>query len=81
MKKQLKTKEDMQAIRKQNKNEEGISRQDSVCKEIIKKGQNGYGLKFEGRIFIESVLPGKEMSLFVKQTFFRMFNRYHRGWQ
>lgn len=81
LKKQLKTNEDMQAIRKQNKNEEGISRQDSVCKENITRGQNGYGLKFEGRIFIESVLPGKEMSLFVKQTFFRMFNRYHRGWQ
>jgi hypothetical protein len=69
LKKQLKTNEDMQAIRKQNKNEEGISRQDSVCKKIIERGQNGYGLKFEARMFIESVLPGKKISLFVKQTF------------
>lgn len=70
LKKQLKTNEDMQAIRKQNKNEEGISRQESVCKEIcLTRGQNGYGLKFKARIFIENVLPGKKISLFVKQTF------------
>ena len=69
LKKQLKTKE------------EGISRQDSVCTKIIERGQNGYGLKLEARIFVESVLQGIKAGLFVKQTFFRMFNRYHRGGQ
>ena len=56
-----KLKKENENLKKQLKTKEvGISRQDSACTKIIERGQNGYGLKFETRIFIESVLSGKK---------------------